>query len=274
MQILKTFDYNAKMDTLPQSLSQIHIVLCRPSHPANIGGAARAMKTMGLFNLTIVAPQLIATPMTQNPPEYLPNQAFRLPDESYTLASGAVDILDNARIVPTLQDALGDCVVSYALTSRRRELNIPPKTPRESVPEILSFANKNQQVAIVFGNERFGLDINEVALCNRLMTINGNPNYFSLNLSQAVQVVAYEIFSQTSFINNILQTEEQFVPQGEIDGLISHFDEIMTQIGFFERRNSERLLRRIRRIFDRNGLQREEIDILRGFLKTVGQRTK
>ncbi|MBR0129291.1 MAG: RNA methyltransferase, partial [Neisseriaceae bacterium] len=162
----------------------------------------------------------------------------------------------------------------YALTSRRRELNIPPKTPREAVPELIKFAKQNQPVAVVFGNERFGLDIDEVALCNRLMTINGNPNYFSLNLSQAVQVVAYEIFSQTPFINSVLQTEEQFVPQGEIDGLINHFDEIMDTIGFFERRNSERLLRRIRRIFDRNGIQREEIDILRGFLKTVGQRVK
>ncbi|MBR7001435.1 MAG: RNA methyltransferase [Neisseriaceae bacterium] len=262
------------MNELPFYLNHIHIVLCRPSHPANIGSAARAMKTMGLTHLTLVAPQLIATPMTQNPPEYSPSQPFRLPDESYTLASGAVDILDNARIVPNLSAALNDCVASYALTSRRRELNIPPKTPREAVPELIKFAEQNQPVAVVFGNERFGLDIDEVALCNRLMTINGNPNYFSLNLSQAVQVVAYEIFSQTSFINSVLQTEEQFVPQGEIDGLIQHFDEIMNQIGFFERRNSERLLRRIRRIFDRNGVQREEIDILRGFLKTVGQRVK
>ena len=262
------------MNELPEYLSNIHIILCRPSHPANIGSAARAMKTMGLTHLTIVAPQLIATPMTQNPPTYCSDKPFRLPDESYTLASGAVDVLDNARIVPNLQAALSDCVLSYALTSRRRELNIPPKTPRESVPELLKFAQKNQQVAIVFGNERFGLDIDEVALCNRLMTINGNPNYFSLNLSQAVQVVAYEIFSQTSFINNILQNEEQFVPQGEIDGLINHFDEIMDKIGFFERRNKDRLLRRIRRIFDRNGMQREEIDILRGFLKTIGQKTK
>lgn len=262
------------MNELPFYLNHIHIVLCRPSHPANVGAAARAIKTMGLSHLTLVAPQLIATPMTQNPPEYSPSQPFRLPDESYTLASGAVDILDNARIVPNLSAALSDCVVSYALTSRRRELNAPPKTPREAVPELIKFAEQNQPVAVVFGNERFGLDIDEVALCNRLMTINGNPNYFSLNLSQAVQVVAYEIFSQTSFINSVLQTEEQFVPQGEIDGLIQHFDEIMNQIGFFERRNSERLLRRIRRIFDRNGMQREEIDILRGFLKTVGQRVK
>lgn len=262
------------MNELPFYLNHIHIVLCRPSHPANVGAAARAIKTMGLTHLTLVAPQLIATPMTQNPPEYSPDQPFRLPDESYTLASGAVDILDNARIVPNLSAALSDCVASYALTSRRRELNAPPKTPREAVPELIKFAEQNQPVAVVFGNERFGLDIDEVALCNRLMTINGNPNYFSLNLSQAVQVVAYEIFSQTSFINSVLQTEEQFVPQGEIDGLIQHFDEIMNQIGFFERRNSERLLRRIRRIFDRNGMQREEIDILRGFLKTVGQRVK
>lgn len=262
------------MNELPPYLNHIHIVLCRPSHPANVGAAARAIKTMGLSHLTLVAPQLIATPMTQNPPEYNPGQPFRLPDESYTLASGAVDILDNARIVPNLSAALSDCVVSYALTSRRRELNAPPKTPREAVPELIKFAEQNQPVAVVFGNERFGLDIDEVALCNRLMTINGNPNYFSLNLSQAVQVVAYEIFSQTSFINSLLQTEEQFVPQGEIDGLINHFDEIMDTIGFFERRNSERLLRRIRRIFDRNGMQREEIDILRGFLKTVGQRVK
>ncbi|RKV69843.1 MAG: RNA methyltransferase, partial [Neisseria sp.] len=190
---------NQLKPALPDFLNNIRIVLTRTSHPANIGSAARAMKTMGLSDLVLVAPNLMSTPMTAVPPVFDPQnpQDFKLPEESFTLASGAADVLHNARITATLDDALADTTISCALTSRRREITAPLQTPRELVPELLQAARRGEQVALVFGNETFGLSIEEVQACNRLMTINGNPDYFSLNLAQAVQVVCYEIFSQT-----------------------------------------------------------------------------
>ena len=175
--------------TVPDYLRHIHVVLTRTSHPGNIGAAARAMKTMGLSRLTLVAPNLMATPMTPEPPTFDAAQAaaFRLPEESFILASGARDVLEQAQIVATLDEALADTVLSCALTSRRRELTSPLQTPRELTPSLLAAAQAGQTVALVFGNETFGLSIDEVQHCNRLMTISGNPDYFSLNLAQAVQ---------------------------------------------------------------------------------------
>ena len=113
--------------SVPHYLNNIRIILSRTSHPANIGSAARAMKTMGLSKLVIVAPNLIATPMTPNPPVYQENNAdFRLPEESFILASGAADVLERAKIVPTLEQALEGTTISCALTSRRRELSSEP----------------------------------------------------------------------------------------------------------------------------------------------------
>ena len=117
---------------LPDFLDNIHIVLTRTSHPANIGAAARAMKTMGLQRLTLVAPNLMATSMTAEPPPFdVENPAaFKLPEESFILASGAADVLERARIVATLPEALADTTLSCALTSRKRELTSPLQTPR------------------------------------------------------------------------------------------------------------------------------------------------
>lgn len=261
---------------LPDYLANIRIVLTRTSHPSNIGSAARAMKTMGLHRLTIVAPNLMATPMTENPPVFDPQQPnlFRLPDESFTLASGAADVLENAEIVAELDEALANTTLSCALTSRRREITAPLQTPRELVPELLQAAQRGEQVALVFGNETFGLSIEEVQACNRLMTINGNPDYFSLNLAQAVQVVCYEIFSQTDMPMTHLQQEDHAATHEQIKGMVDHMETLMHDIDFFKRRNSERLMRRMQSLFGRANTQTEDIDILRGFFNTVKQHLK
>ncbi|WP_373753883.1 RNA methyltransferase [Neisseria weixii] len=262
--------------TLPDYLNHIHIILTRTSHPANIGSAARAMKTMGLYKLTIVAPNLMATPMTEHPPVFDPQnpQNFQLPEESFTLASGAADVLANAKIVATLDEALADTTISCALTSRRREITAPLQTPRQLVPELLQAAANGEQVALVFGNETFGLSIEEVQACNRLMTINGNPDYFSLNLAQAVQVVCYEIFSQTDVPMTHLQQEDHAATHEQIKGMVSHMESLMHEVDFFKRRNSERLMRRMQSLFGRANTQTEDIDILRGFFNTLKQRLK
>ena len=261
---------------IPAYLDHIRIVLSRTSHPANIGAAARAMKTMGLSRLTLVAPQLIATPMTPEPPLFdaACPQAFKLPQESFVLASGAADVLENAQIAATLAEALADTTLSCALTSRRRELTSPLQTPRELVPELLQAAQAGQQVALVFGNETFGLNIEEVQSCNRLMTINGNPDYFSLNLSQAVQVVCYELFSQVGAPMTHLEQATHPATHAQITGMVTHLESVMNEVGFFNRRNSERLMRRMQNLFARANTETEDIDILRGFLNTVKRNLK
>ena len=132
---------------LPAYLDNIRIILTRTSHPSNIGSAARAMKTMGLHKLTIVAPNLMATPMTENPPVFDPEhpQSFKLPEESFILASGAADVLENATIAASLDKALADTTIACALTSRRREITAPLQTPRELVPELLQAANRGEK---------------------------------------------------------------------------------------------------------------------------------
>ena len=258
----------------PACLDNISVVLTRTSHPANIGSAARAMKTMGLTRLVLVAPNLMATPMTPEPPVFDPQnpQDFVLPEESRILASGAADVLDAARIAATLDEALADTVVSCALTSRKRELTAPLQTPRQLTPEILQSARAGQQTALVFGNETFGLSIEEVQSCNRLMTIAGNPAYFSLNLAQAVQVVSYEIYSQTDADLSHLVPPKHPATHEQITGMSAHMAELMDGIGFFNRRNGERIVRRLHNLFARAKPETEDIDLLRGFFNTVRKR--
>lgn len=263
-------------NSVPAYLANISVVLCRTSHPANIGSAARAMKTMGLTRLILVAPDLMATPMTGKPPVFdaTAQDEFRLPEESFVLASGAADVLEEAQVCATLEEALSPMVVSCALTSRRRELTSPLQTPRELVPELLALAADGQQVALVFGNETFGLSIEEVALCNRLLTISGNPHYFSLNLAQAVQVVCYEIFSQVGQEMTHLQAEHHWASHEQVEGMIAHMQEVMAEVGFFERRNEARLMRRVGGLMRRAAPEREDVDIIRGWCAAILRRLR
>jgi len=234
----------------PLALDRVRVVLSRTSHPGNIGAAARAMKTMGLRRLWLVAPACF-------------------PDEVATArASGAADVLESAQVVGTLQEALADTVFSAAITARRRELSLPRMHAREAAVEIVG-RTLDGEVALVFGNETFGLSIEEVELCNVLVTIPGNPAYFSLNLAQAVQVLAYELFSHTGQDLDALRPEVESATQQQVEGFYQHLEHTLTHIGFFERRPSERLMRRLRTLFNRSQLQREEIDILRGMLKQI-----
>lgn len=239
---------------VPDFLKNIRVVLARPNHPGNIGSAARAMKTMGLTRLYLVEPKVFPS------------------EEADTLASGAVDVLQTATVVPTLAAALADVTVACALTSRRRELTTPLSIPRDTTPELIARAREGEQVALVFGNETFGLSIEEVEQCNRLVTIPGNPDYFSLNLAMAVQVMTYELFSHTGVNVDYLKPDGNSATQGEVDGMVDHLDATLEDIGYYRRRNSERMIRRLRTMFHRAGLLREEIDILRGFYKQAQRR--
>lgn len=264
------------MPTLPNYLKNIRVVLSRTSHPANIGATARAMKTMGLTQLILAAPNIMTTPMTPEPPIFNEQHinTFKLPEESFILASGAVDILENATIVANLSEAIQDSVLNCALTSRRRELTKPLQTPRELTPELLATAQNNQIVSLIFGNETFGLSIEEVQLCNRLITISGNPNYFSLNLAQAVQVISYEIFSQINIDMSHLIPARNLATSEQINGMVQHLEDTLSDLNFFQRRNQERMMRRLHSLFNRAETTTEDIDILRGFFNKVQQLTK
>ncbi|TCP14911.1 tRNA/rRNA methyltransferase [Crenobacter luteus] len=236
---------------VPDFLKNIRVVLARPSHPGNIGSAARAMKTMGLTRLYLVAPKTFPS------------------EEANTLASGAVDVLEHAVVTATLAEALAGVTVACALTSRRRELTTPLATPRELAPELIARARAGEGVALVFGNETFGLSVDEVEQCNRLITIPGNPDYFSLNLAMAVQVLCYELFSHVEVGVDYLKPDGEAATHEEVDGFYRHLDQTLDAIGYYRRRNGERLMRRLKTLFNRAQLQREEVDILRGMLKQM-----
>ncbi|PZO93170.1 MAG: RNA methyltransferase [Haemophilus parainfluenzae] len=257
---------------ITELLHQFTIVLCQPSHPGNIGAAARAMKTMGLINLSLVSPHLIKTPLTDNPPVFNPSDpgSFRLPEESYILSSGARDVLDSAVFYPDLKEALRGTHWVCALTSRQREITSSPLTPKEAIPFLLDAAQRGEKIAFLFGSETFGLSIDEVALANRLITIPGNPDYFSLNLAQAVQVMTYELYSELFHRKPQARAcTESPAPREAIFALLMHFENTLNHTAFFANKNKERLMRHIAHMLNKSSLEKDEVDLLRGVLSAI-----
>lgn len=237
------------------ALDRIRIVLSRTSHPGNIGAAARAMKTMGLSQLWLVAPQ--AHPSR----------------EAWARASGATDVLDAARVVPTLQEALAGTVLSAALTARRRELSLPRMHAREAAAELLRHTAAGE-VALVFGNETNGLSNDEVALCGMPVSIPANPEYSSLNLGAAVQVLCYELRIAALTPQPPADPLPQLATHDEVEGFFAHLTRVSTQSGFHDPANPKRLLPRLRRLFGRIRLEREEVSILRGLLTSFERKVE
>ncbi|MBP7467085.1 MAG: RNA methyltransferase [Thauera sp.] len=235
----------------PLALDRIRVVLSRTSHPGNIGAAARAMKTMGLRDLWLVAPE-----------------AF--PDEVATArASGAADLLESARVVGTLQEALADTVFSAALTARRRELSLPRMQARDAARELVA-RSEDGIVALVFGNETSGMTNEEVGLCSLPVTIPTDPEFSSLNLGAAVQVLSYELRMAALGEAAAAPADVQAEPatHADFEGFMSHLERVVTASGFHDPANPKRLLPRMRRLFNRVRLEKEEVAILRGMLTT------
>ena len=249
--------YTMKPEVL---LSRIRVVLCRPSHPGNIGAAARAMKTMGLSDMRLVSPK-------------------QFPDaEADIRATGAVDLLANAGVTDTLAEALHGCVFAVALSARQRDLGPAVGTPRETMARLLERAALGD-VALVFGNETVGLSNEEVLQCQAAVTIPTNPDFSSLNLGAAVQVLCYECrmaaFSGSAPLREQLTTPFSAPPatHDEIEGLYGHLEAVMTDTGFLNPAQPGRLLPKLRRLFGRADLERDEVNILRGILAATQQRT-
>ena len=235
----------------PLALDRIRVVLSRTSHPGNIGAAARAMKTMGLRDLWLVAPE-----------------AF--PDEVATArASGAADLLESARVVGTLQEALADTVFSAALTARRRELSLPRMQARDAARELVA-RSEDGIVALVFGNETSGMTNEEVGLCSLPVTIPTDPDFSSLNLGAAVQVLSYELRMAALGEAAAAPADVQAEPatHADFEGFMAHLERVVTASGFHDPANPKRLLPRMRRLFNRVRLEKEEVAILRGMLTT------
>ena len=235
----------------PLALDRIRVVLSRTSHPGNIGAAARAMKTMGLRDLWLVAPE-----------------AF--PDEVATArASGAADLLESARVVGTLQEALADTVFSAALTARRRELSLPRMQARDAARELVA-RSEDGIVALVFGNETSGMTNEEVGLCSLPVTIPTDPEFSSLNLGAAVQVLSYELRMAALGEAAAAPADVQAEPatHADFEGFMGHLERVVTASGFHDPANPKRLLPRMRRLFNRVRLEREEVALLRGMLTT------
>ena len=229
------------------ALSRVRIVLARPSHPGNIGSAARAMKTMGLSQLRLVQPRAFPH------------------DEASALASGALDVLERAQVFETLEAALADCVLAVGCSARSRDLSHPPRALREAAPLVLASAAA-APVALVFGNETFGLTNEELARCQWLAMIPANPRYASLNLAAAVQVACYELSTAASAFSVPAAPEHEPATVEEVEAFHAHLERAMIASGFLDPQMPKRLMERMRRLFARAALEREEVRFLRGML--------
>ena len=237
-------------------LARVRVVMVSTSHPGNIGSAARAMKTMGLSELVLVTPR----------------QADAMKDpQAIALASGAIDVLDNARVVATLDVALADVHFALAFTARRRELSHGMRGLREAaayaVGEAASDEKKN--IALVFGNETFGMSNEEVDRCQMIAMIPANPLYSSLNVSQAIQLAAYETMMAAGAFT---VSDEPLRPAssiGEVEGFLQHLETAAVAADFLDPAEPKRFMTRMRRLFTRARMEPEEIAILRGVLAAL-----
>ena len=195
--------------------------------------------------------------------------------EANALAAGAEDILANATIVSTIEDALKDSHLIIGFTARQRELSQEHKNIREIASELKS-KSSSKKIALLFGNETNGLSNDEVKHCHMLGYINSNTKYSSLNLAQAVQIICYEIRMQLSEDNAIIQSskENELVTHEVQNGFYLHLERLLTEIGFLKKIQGERLMQRLRLLFNRTTMEKDEVNILRGILTDIQKKIK
>ena len=237
-------------------LNSIKVVLVGTTHPGNIGATARAMKNMGIVNMALVEPK-------------------EFPSDIATYRSKAAkDVLENAEVFDTLKMAISDCELVIGTSARERKVPWPILNPKDASQEV-SKGSLNNKVAVVFGREDRGLTNEELGLCNLHVHIPTDPEYSSLNLSQAVQIMVYEIRSA------ILENEGndgnwdvEFADNDQTERLISHMDELMQEVDFYEIDNPRKLLLRVRRFFKRSRLDVMEVNIFRGLFAAIQKKLK
>lgn len=242
------------------SFARVRMVLVGTQHPGNIGSAARALKTMGLLRLVLVAP------------ERYPHR------EAEALAAGAGDVLAAAPVHAALPEALADCRLVLGCTARDRRIALPQWTPREAAAQAATVARDGGEVALLFGRERTGLENDELQLCHAAVHIPANPEYGSLNLAAAVQVLAYELrlallphaqgsaSPPTPAAAPALAREDPPASHAQLEGLFAQLAEALDAIDFHKGRSPDSAMRKLRRLFLRAGLDEREVRLLRGVL--------
>lgn len=239
--------------------NRLRFVLVETSRPGNIGAVARAMKTMGFSELVLVNPRF---PNVMEQPE------------AVAFASGAQDILARARIVGSIGEALENCNFVAAVSARLREFSPPVISPQIFAGQMAAqlTPSSGRMGALLFGNERFGLPNEAVEKCNVLINIPANPDYSSLNLAQAAQVLAYECRIAATTGQTVaceIGFQGQAAAAGQIDGMFEHLERALMAIDFLDAQNPKKLMPRLRRLFSRTGLETEEVNILRGIAKQI-----
>ena len=235
------------------ALRNIRIVLCETRHAGNIGAAARAMKTMGLSALYLVKP------------ENFPSA------EAIRRASRASDILDKARVCESLGQALSGVTLTVACSARTREMSAPEFNARSAAARLATVA-ASQPVALVFGNETYGLTTAQTSLCQMVATIPTDPAYASLNLAAAVQVFAYEL--RLAVLGGRTDSDGKpgkLANHEAVEGFYTHLESELVETGYLNPDQPKKLMQRLRRLFARAGLEQEEVNILRGVVRTLRQ---
>ncbi|MHB0774308.1 RNA methyltransferase [Halomonas sp. WWR20] len=235
-------------------LDNLRIVLVQTYHPGNIGAAARAMKTMGLRHLTLVNPRCFPD------------------DEAFRLAAGATDILEQARIVDSLPEAVADCVQVVGASARLRSLPLPHFDEPDSMAQQLIETAQLAPAAMVFGRERFGLTNDEIRHCTHQVSIPANPDYGVLNLSQAVQVLCYEVFRawrRRPDSESLPPPASASLPtQAQMTHFYAHLHRALHSSGFLTQPHA-RTEDHLHALFARAQPTRKELSILRGVLATL-----
>lgn len=230
---------------------KLRIVLVGTSHPGNIGAAARAMKTMGLHRLVLVAPQAF------------PHR------EASAMAAGADDVLEAAQVCADLDEALVDCRTVLGCTARKRGVALPEHHPREAAAQLLA-ATALGPVALLFGRERTGLTNEELHRCHGAIHIPADPEFSSLNLAAAVQVMSYELrvamLAAAPESVALAAKDDPPATQGELEGFFTHLDQALVDIDFHKGRAAVTVMQRLRRLFLRAEPDQRELRILRGVL--------
>lgn len=238
-------------------LQNIRVVLVGTTHPGNIGGAARAMKNMGLSRLVLVDPRIFPSP------------------DADARASGATDILESAQVVATLEEALVGCKLVLGTSARDRSLPWPMLDPRESGVKVVEQAGQGSEVALVFGREHAGLTNDELQRCHFHVHIPSDPQFSSLNLAAAVQVLSYEVrMSWLATEGSVgedksqagAQHQAELATMDEMEGFYGHLESTLVAIGFLDPQKPRHLMARLRRLYGRNEVERSELSILRGIL--------
>lgn len=236
-------------------LDPTRFILIETSHPGNVGSTARAMKVMGFRDLVLVRPRF---------PDVLSQE------ETVAMASGAADILARARIVDRLEDALDGCTFVCATAMTPRDFGPPTHAPR---PLFAELAARQEQVALVFGSERYGMANEDVYRAHAVLSIPTDPSYGSLNLAQAVQLLAYDWRQALGGFPVQARTADPSLADAQaVQGLLSHLERSLVDIGYLDPASPKKLMPRLNQLFNRAGLTQEEVHILRGIARAMEKR--